>query len=33
MPVDRRPADDTRPANVQIADSHIAFLDHFRIHR
>ena len=33
MPVDRRPADDTTPANIQIADSHTAFPGHFRVHR
>lgn len=33
MPLDRRSADDTTPANVQIADSHTAFLGHFRVHR
>ena len=33
MPIDRATARDVTPANVQIADSHTAFVGHFRVHR
>lgn len=33
MPFDRPPGRRGAPGNVQIADSHVAFLGHFRVHR